>query len=210
MTLNEVDSLDLIQETLSHLEDAIERVDKNNTALPDCFVWAQTLDNQKEYYLALFDYEKKNIEKIRELEPKIKELHEKLFPVFDRTADSEIIDVLYQSLEILIGMYNEKFNAIGEMTDEQLIDMLTIRDTVKILFDELEVWLDKFKGKDQVFFEKKSHLFGTLKESDGKLRDELVIHNKFHTAIHEEASRRLIREPNGIKRYNFWWWHMGK
>jgi DNA repair ATPase RecN len=199
-----------IQATFSKLIQAVEKAEKSNTALPDCFVLAQTLENQKEYYKELYAENQTQMSQMHELEQEIKKTYEKLFPIYDRTSDFEIIELLYRSLEILIESYQEKFGVIGEMTNEQIIEMLEVRDKIKILFDELEVWLDKFEEKEQLSFERKSHIFEKLKQFDKELRNELIVHNQLHVPIYEEAERRLIKEPNGVERFNFWWWHAGR
>lgn len=199
-----------VKNTFENLKGAIKRAEKSNTALPDCFVLAQRFENQKEYareaHAASADLEKK----LSAIEVEAKAEYAKLYPIYDRLSDAEMIELLYSALSVLIEAYVQKFGNFGEMSDAHVIEILDIRDSIKILFDELEVWIDRFQDKNQRAFEKDSALFMKLKEFDHKLRDELVVNTQYHQAVYDEAERRLIKKPTGIERFNFWWWHAGR
>lgn len=199
----------MLQATFAKLKEAADRAEKANEALPDTFVLAQTFENQKEYFKEMYADDDAQQEQITQLEAQAKEVYEKLYPIYDRTSDFEIIEVIYKALQVLTGLYKDKFDAIGEMTNDVIVEMFEIRDQIKILFDELEVWLDKFEEKEQLSFEGTSQLFEVLKPYDEKIRNEMIVNNQLHIPVNNEARRRLIRQQNGVERYNFWWWYAG-
>ncbi|MBU1119041.1 hypothetical protein KKH43_04130 [Patescibacteria group bacterium] len=201
-----------LEKTLQSVKESIIKVQKDDAKISDCFVSAQTFDNQKRYMRDLYeeDPDPEILKKVDELEQAAQEEYKKMFSVYDRLSDKEVIDDLHMELEKLYEDYAEKMNYIGEVSDDKLIAILEARDRIKIVFDEMEMWLDRFTEADQRAYERKNELFEKIKKRDDKLQNELVVKSQFHQRIYDTAREKLIKPPKGSERFNFWWWHIGR
>ncbi|MBU1167617.1 hypothetical protein KKC60_04390 [Patescibacteria group bacterium] len=212
MELDSKQAFDKIEETFQDLRGVIAETKRSDSALLECFVLAQVFDNEKRYIREFFPIEANTDEytRLANLEKAAGEEYKQLFPVYDRLSTQEVVDLIYTELQKIVPEYQKRMDYFGDMDLDKLIETLELRDRIKLLFDELEVWTNRFVRKDRIELERQDDLFKQITETDTKLKDELVVKSSTHKDIYMEAESRLIRKPNGKKRYDFWWWHAGE
>lgn len=201
------DHKEYIEKLFEDLKNKINQTSSDNSKLAEAVISAQLFENK------LTCFKEKKYDDLEDFANKMaidsNELYKNLFKVYDRTSDNEIVELLMKSVQIDVKKYIDGLSYIGELSNEKLIEILAVRDRIKVLFDEIELWKDRFQERDQIQFEKHDSLFGEVKAVDGKLRDELIVNNLAHAEIYEEAEKRLVKRPDGTQRFNFWWWFAG-
>lgn len=197
---------ELLQDLFEELKEKIKMAENDNSHYPEAVIQSQLFENKLDYFKEVYLADKDFAQK---LAVDSNMLYQKLYKVYDRTSDDELIKLLVDLAKELSKKYIDSLEFIGELNNEKLIEVLHIRDKIKIVFDEIELWKDKFKDKDQVIFERHSQLFASVKATDEKLRDELIVKNREHQPVYQKAKELLVKPPNGSQRFNFWWWYAG-
>lgn len=206
------DGFSYLKQTFEKLKKQIEAAIKNDDAILECFVLAGLFDNQKEGLKSYYpvDSNTEIFEEIKKIEADAKNEYQKLFRVYDRLSTKEMVDLIYSGLKTLTADYVKKMEFFGDLKEDELIKLLEARDKIKILFDELEVWTNRFEREERVKLESEDPLLLEVKKADQKLKDELVVKADTHQMIYHEAKKRLIKKPDGSYRFDFWWWHAGE
>lgn len=213
MANSSLDDLKTIEETYKLFQNKIEEVKDNDQALPDCLFLAEKFENQIEFWKEIHqDKEELSVEwkKIKDLEAKARTEYQQLYPVYDRLSTKETVQLIRDRVQKFVKTYQEKIELIQDSKGTELVELLELRDRIKILSDEMEIWLNRFEEKDREEFEKRDALLLSIKQADNKLRDELVLKADEHHDIRDEARQRLIKKPDGSHRFDFWWWHAGE
>lgn len=208
------DWLTILESILTFKELVREGKEINYKEIPECLILAQKLSNQFDYFkkihkvpnLVVSEEEYKARQKERD------ELYQRLYNIFDELKKEEIVKLIRNALNDHISKYKMYLDSLEKSTEKDIIDMLEIRDRIKLLYDELEIWEGKWKGGGT----------GEACSLTDKFCQKLLgydnIYKKFVKAqkkdrfwfLVDEAKKRLIQEPDGTRRLNFWWWYVGK
>ena len=197
---------ELLQVLFEELTEKIKSTEEDNSHYPEAVILSQLFENKLDYFKELNSEDHDFAEKLAN---ESNDLYKRLYKVYDRTDDTELIQLLTNTAQELVKKYVDGLEFIGELDNEKLIEVLQIRDKIKVIFDEIELWKDKFTDKDQIIFERHNQLFASVKATDVKLKDELIVNNREHQSVYQKGKEILVKPPNGSQRFNFWWWYAG-
>lgn len=198
-----------ILETLLSFENIISDTQTNFKELPQCLVLAQKLSNQFDYFKNKYKIPNEIIS-TQEFEIKKQErdkFYQKLYIIFDELQIKEIIKFIREAIKDSLIKYEMYANSLDKLQKDEWLEMLDLRDNIKILCDELEIWQGKWKGEQtKEEFDLKDKMMQELLGYDRLLKDYINKKGKDKlTWLNDEAEDRLISKPDGTQRFDFWW-----
>lgn len=198
----------LILENLLSFKNVIDDAMTNFKELPECLVLAQKLSNQFDYFKIKYHIPNEAVLEA-EFNAKRKErdiLYQKLYKIFDELQINEIVKFIQESLNDNLIKYKMYINGLDSLQKKEWIEMLEIRDNIKLLQDELEIWQGKWKGEGaEESCSLKDKLCQELLSFDNLLRDYYKKNKDKLKWLKDEAEDRLVPKPDGTGRFDFWW-----
>lgn len=196
-----------IKETEEKLAAATRSARKDISVVDDCLVLAQKLNNQFDYFALTYDLpnEVVDLEGFAEEKLNRNKLYQGLYQVFDFYETEEIVNQLKKTVEEMVPDYQKRLEADWQDNKDSVWKILTYRDRFKLLFDELEIWLNKFKGEERGEWRRKDELSGQVISLDQNLYEGLLAVSR--EWLSAGADQEMILKPDGSDRFNFWWWY---
>ena len=201
----------LVLETMLNLKQAIRVASINFSRTPDCLILAQKLNNQFDCFEAMYGIPNALVSsfEFRAKKDERDSLYRALYKIFDKITTEEIVQYIQSALQDSFIKYKMYVNSLKDINREDIIKMLEIRDRVKYLYDELDIWTGRWKGGGAAeACDIKEKLCQQIFDYDSILKDFFRKHRKEFKFITLEAKKRLVPKPDGSRRFNFWWWHM--
>lgn len=201
-----------ILENLLVFRNLVEDAKANFKELSECLVLAQKLSNQFDYFKSKYNIPNKVISE-EEFRIKKKErdiIYQNLYKIFDELQIKEIANYIHKAIADNLTKYEIYVNGLADLSKKEWLEMLDIRDNLKILYDELEIWLGKWRGEQaKEEFDLKDKIVQELLGCDNLLKEYFKKADKKELKwLKEEAEDRLIPKPDGTQRYDFWWRRM--
>lgn len=204
----------LILETILALKQNITSATLDYQSLPECLFLGQKLSNEFDYFVKLHGIPNKVIDQ-KEFDLRKKErdeLYKKLYEVFDEANIEEIINNIRTYLDDNFEKYKMYVKNMDNNTEADVVKMMEIRNKIEYLYEEMELWLGKWRGGSEASkMDIKEKPYQDVLNYDHALEE--YIDNKgrenFRYLI-KEARQRLVPEPDGSERFDFWWWQISK
>lgn len=202
----------LILETILFLKQNIDSVSLDYKSLPECLFLGQKLSNEFDYFVKLHGIPNKVItEKEFEIRKKERDdLYTKLHEVFDEINTEELISYIKVYLDDSFEKYKMYVENMENNTEKDVIEMMEIRNRIEYLYEEMELWLGKWRGGTEASkMDIREHPYQDVLNYDHALEEYINKKGKgnFRYLI-KEARKRLVPEPDGSERFDFWWWHI--
>lgn len=200
-----------ILENLLAFKNQVDDAERNFKELPECLILAQKLSNQMDYFKLKYKIPNEVISE-KEFAAKKEErdaLYRQLYKIFDELQIKEIVNYIRQAIEDNLIKYKMYVNELAHLSKKEWLEMFELRDNLKILYDELEIWQGKWEGEQaKEKFDLKDKLIQELLGYDNLLKEYLkkAENQEKLKWREEEAENRLICRPDGTQRYEFWWW----
>lgn len=199
----------VVLETLLALRNIISDAAINFKELPECLILAQKLNNQFDFFerefiipnevVSVADFKSRKGE--RDVE------YKRLYKIFDELRKEEIIKYITLSLKDRIKQYELMVASLATDRKKDIIKMLEIRDEIKFLLDELEIWLDKWGiDKEREEWKNKNKLWQEVAGYDKIWIDFAKEYRDKLNYLDEERINHLIMKPDGSARFDFSWW----
>lgn len=201
-------------QTADELDRYIREAKDNQEMILDCFYLAQTLNNQFDYFESRYklSYNSEITRSVFENYKKHRdELYHKFYEVLSAIPKKRVVEIINQELGGLLEEYKKRVINL-DLEQQKIFSLLEIRDKIKILYEELQFWFNKWTEMDES--QKKYKVCSDEYCSQINKVDDLF--NKFIIAqdktklgfITKEAKNRLIMKPDGSIRFNYWWWYV--
>jgi hypothetical protein len=198
-----------ILENLIAFKNLISDAQTNFEELPECLILAQKLSNQFDYFKAKYNIPNEVVLEAEFIAKKQERdrLYRELYKIFDELQAKKIINYIQKALGDHLIKYEMYISGLQNLPKSEWQEMLSLRDNIKILYDELEIWQGKWQGEQaKERFDLKDKLVQELLGYDNLLKEYFKKMGKEKSSwLKEEAENRLIPEPNGTQRYDFWW-----
>lgn len=202
-----------VLETLLGLKQAIYEASVEYKLLPKCLIIGQKLNNQFDYFETVH---KVPNEAVSENEFKVRkekrdEHYKELYKIFDEANSDEIISYIKSALKDNLIKYKMYVSNMERNEKKDIIDMMLIRNDIKYLYDELEIWQGRWRGGGRAgeACDIKDRMCQDIMDYDNALNEYVekdgIINYMY---LMEEARNRLIKTPDDSRRFNFWWWYI--
>ena len=200
-----------ILETLLALRNIISETPTNLKEVSSCLVLAQRLNNEFDFFKKEYeipnDVVSENDFLSRKKEYDIE--YQKLHKIFDKTSNEEMVKYILMALKDKVLKYEMYVSSLKVNSKGDMIKMLELRDEIKMLLDELEIWLGKWGGdKTRDEWEHKNKIWQQVAAYDKIWKEFVEKYEDDLEFIEEERIRHLIIEPDGSDRFEFPWWFM--
>lgn len=198
-----------ILETLLALRNIVSETRVNLKEIPQCLVLAQRLNNQfdffeKEYEISndvVSEADFKDRKNKRDIE------YQELHKIFNKLSNEDMIKYIIAALEDRVLKYEMYVSGLRLDSRGDVVKMLMLRDEIKMLLDELEIWMGKWgddKTRDE--WEHKNMIWQQVAGYDKiwgefakKYKDDL----KF---LKKERIKHLVMKLDGSDRFEYPWW----
>lgn len=204
----------IIGETKDRLAISIKEAELNYAAIAESLIMAQKLNNQIDFFEEQYGIPNKEISEKLFLQMKNERngLYQQLYVIFDKISNDEMIGYIKKSLDVRIAEYKIFIQDIASSSNEYVLKMLDSRDEIKYLYDEMDIWTGRWsKREDRIetcdITDKFCQEIGGL---DVIFRKYIIENDERFKFINQEAQKRLIKKPDGSKRFDFWWWFILK
>ena len=199
--------------TADELEKLLVKAAEDNDYISGCFFLAQRLNNEFDYFEVVHHPTAEteiSINTFKNYKERRDELYRKFYDILSLLSKKEIVDLINEDLERLLGVYQSQQSEKRSIADH-MVEHLETRDKIKILYEEMSFWmgrwvqLDVEQKKYQVCQDKYCTLIHKL---DNKLKAYMNKEGKENIKyLIDEAKKRLILKPDGSTRFDFWWWY---
>ena len=204
----------LILETILLLKQNVSSATMDYKSLPECLFLGQKLSNEFYYFKQLHGIPNKVIDE-KEFEVRKNErdgLYKKLHNIFDKINIDEVIDYIRAYLDDSFEKYKMYIKNMDGNSKEDVIKMMEMRNRIEYLYEEMELWLGRWEAGA-----KASKLDINAKQYQGILNHDNLLEKyiekkgrKDYTYLIDAARQRLVPEPDGSERFDFWWWQISK
>ncbi len=204
----------LILETILDLKQNISSASLEYKELPECLYLGQKLSNEFDYFVKLHGIPNKviNKEEFDTRKKEASELYKKLYDIFDEIRIDEIVDYIRVYLDDSFEKYKMYIENMGNDSKEDIIMMMKERNKVEYFYREMEVWLGRWQAgakASKMDIHAKQYL--SILDYDHAMEENIAKNGrKNYIYLINEARQRLIPEPDGSERFNFWWWCVSK
>lgn len=202
----------IINKTIKRLEVSISEAEIDNKTIPDALILAQQLNNQIDYFEDRYSIPNEIVPGLdfKKIKQKRDSLYKLLYVIFDKLSNDEMIDYVEKSLNSRVAEYKIFVEDIEKSSDQYILKMLELRDEIKYLYDELDIWTGRWsKRGDRIetcdITDKFCQEIGGY---DVLLRKFILDNQERFNFLKEEAGNNLIKKPDGSKRFDFWWWNI--
>lgn len=199
-----------ILETILALKNTIDETTINFKEVPKCLILAQKLNNQFDYFEKVYKIPNPVVsaEEFRARKNERDRLYRALYKIFDEITSEEMVLYIKNELNDNLIKYKMYVTNLKNSTKNDVIEMMQIRDNIKYLYDELEIWTGRWKGEEAAeVCDVREKLCQEILDYDNALIEYIKKEDKKNFKyLANEAKRRLILKPNGSRRFNFWWW----
>jgi hypothetical protein len=205
----------LILETILFLKQNISDALLDYKRLPECLYLGQKLSNEFDYFVKLHGVPNKVVDKkeFTTRKAEASELYKKLYDIFDEITINEIIKYIRVFLDDSFEQYKMYIENMKVNPKKDVIKMMEERNKMDYLYKEMEIWLGKSQGENAKASKVDIHAkqYQDILSYDHLLEEYIGKKGrKNYTYLIEEARQRLVPEPDGSERFDFWWWYISK
>ena len=204
----------LIFETIFLLKQNISSANLDYKELPESLYLGQKLSNEFDYFVRLHGIPNKVINK-QEFDKRKKEaseLYKKFYDVFDKINIDEIVKYIRVYLDDSFEKYKMYIENMDRNSEKDVIEMMMMRNKIEYLYEEMELWLGRWQaGAKATKMDINAKQYQGVLDYDHVLEE--IIEKKGrnnYTYLIREARQRLVPEPDGSERFDFWWWQISK
>lgn len=201
---------DIIKATKDFLATSVTEAEVEYKAIPEALIQAQKLNNQIDYFEEEYGVPNEVIDKkeFAELKQERDSQYKKLYVIFDKLSNDDMIGFIKKDLDDRVNEYKIFVQDIEKSSDEYVLKMLKLRDEIKYLYDELDIWTGRWSKREERIetcdiTDKFCQEIGGL---DVEFRKFILADPKRFEFIKDESKKELIKKPDGSKRFDFWWW----
>lgn len=199
----------LILEGILALKNMVLDVKENFKELPRCLILAQKISNQFDYFKQKYGIPNEVVPEAEFIAKKKERngIYQDLYKVFDELRINEIVQFIMTDLQDNLTKYKMYVSGdLASLQKNEWLEALEIRDSIKLLYDELEIWQGRWKGEGaKESCSLRDKLCQELSGYDNLLREHLLKNKEEYAWLNEEAENRLIPKPDGTRRFDFWW-----
>lgn len=204
----------LILETILLLKQNVSSTVIDYKSLPECLFLGQKLSNEFYYFKQLHGVPNKviNAKEFEVRKTERNELYKKLYDVFDEIKIEEVIDYIRVYLDDSFEKYKMYIENMDKNSDKDIIKMMEMRNRIEYLYEEMELWLGKWRGGAKASkMDIGAIQYRDVLNYDHVLEEKIkeIGKNKFVFLV-DAARQRLVPEPDGSERFDFWWWQISK
>jgi hypothetical protein len=200
-----------VLETLLALKNIVRETSINFKEIPGCLILAQKLNNQFDYFEKIHKVPNLVVskEEFRAKKTERDKIYQALYKIFDEVTLPEITSYIRNELNDNFIKYKMYVTNLKNSDRNDVIEMMQVRDNIKYLYDELEIWSGRWKGEEAAeSCNIKEKLCQEILDYDNALTESIKKEDKKKFKyLADEAKSRLILKPEASRRFNFWWWY---
>jgi hypothetical protein len=201
---------DIANATNKFLATNITEAEVDYNAIPEALIQAQKLNNQIDYFEEEYGIPNDVIaeEEFAKFKQERDLQYKKLYVIFDKLSNDDMIGFIKKDLEDRVNEYKIFVQDIEKSSDDYVLKMLKLRDEIKYLYDELDIWTGRWAKREERIetcdiTDKFCQEIGGL---DVGFRKFILADSERFKFIINERTKELIKKPDGSKRFDFWWW----
>lgn len=202
---------DIVLNAINELDIAISEAEVDLKTIPSCLILAQRLNNYFDFIEAEYKIPNKVMskEEFREKKDKRDALYKKLHEIFDKVTNDEMISYIKTFLDDRVLKYKLFVQNIEKSTKDDIIKTFELRDEIKLLYDELDIWSGRWaeRGERIESCDIRDKFCQEIGGYDVILRKYIIDNKDKFEFLPKEAKKHLILKPDGSKRFDFWWWY---
>lgn len=203
-----------VLETILALKNAVGETTINFKEVPKCLILAQKLNNQFDYFEKIYKIPNPvvSVEEFRAKKNERDRLYRALYKIFDEINLAEMTSYIKNELDDNFIKYKMYITNLKNSSKKDVVKMMQIRDNIKYLSDELEIWTGRWKGEEAAeTCDVRERFCREILDYDNALTEYVKKEGreKFKY-LADEARKNLIVKPDGTRRFNFWWWWIGE
>lgn len=204
----------LILETILLLKQNVSSAELDYRSLPECLFLGQKLSNEFDYFVKLHgvpnsiidedEFEKRKTER--------DDLYKKLHDVLDQIKMEEVVNYIRIYLDDSFEKYKMYIENMNNNSKDDVIKMMEERNKIEYLYEEMELWLGKWRGGSEASkMDINAIQYRDILNYDHLLEEKIEkIGRKNFFYLIDAARQRLVPEPDGSERFDFWWWQISK